>query len=95
MPKGEAGDFAAFRRAIRANPLALRGDAVRYASRHYAAELRLPTDWSGPPEVNGRPLDYRPAKVFDSPFIDSAWNSGLVVLKKGRRRLVLDFTGGS
>ena len=95
VPKSNVSDFATFRRTICANPLVVRTSALRYASRHYASELRLPMDWPRPPQVNGKPLDYRPAKVFDSPFIESDWNSGVVILKKGRRKLVLDFNTGA
>jgi len=94
VPKSAVSDFATFRRTVCANPLEVHGGILRYASRHYGNELLLHMDWSRPPEVNGKPLDYQPAKVFDSPFIESDWDSGVVVLKKGRRRLVLDFTRG-
>jgi len=94
VPKSDVSDFATFRRTVCANPSEVRGSTLRYVSHHYGSEFRLHMDWSRPPELNGKPLDYRPAKVFDSPFIQSDWNSGVVVLKKGRRRLVLDFTRG-
>jgi len=90
--KDAVSSFEAFRRSVCASALTVRGNELRYASRHYEAELCLYTDASRPPEVDGRPLDMRPAKVFDSPFIESEWDGGVVVLKKGRRRLVLDFT---
>jgi hypothetical protein len=36
-------------------------------------------------------VDYAPPKAFDSPFIQSGWDSGVVTIRKGQRRLVLDF----
>lgn len=43
------------------------------------------------PTINGVPIDYRHPKTFDSPFIRSEYNSGIVELTKGDRRDVLDF----
>jgi len=89
--KRDAADLAAFKTMILANPLSLDGKALRYRSGHTGDAFVLHTDWSRPPEINGRPIDFRPPKVYDSPFIQSEWDSGVVVLRKGRRRVVLDF----
>jgi len=53
--------------------------------------LTFTADYSRPPRINGKPVDYAPPKAFDSPFIQEDWNSGVVTLQKGERRLVLDF----
>jgi hypothetical protein len=54
-------------------------------------EIRFFTDQTRPPEINGRMVNYAPAKVYDSPFIQSEWDSGVVTIQKGARKLVLDF----
>ncbi len=43
------------------------------------------------PKINGNPVNLYPKKVFDSPYIRSAHGSGIVTIKKGNRKLVLDF----
>ena len=53
--------------------------------------FRFILDQSRLPEVNGKPLDLAPAKVYDSPFVQSMWNSGVVTIQKGARKTVLDF----
>ena len=42
-------------------------------------------------EVNGVPINYSPAKCYDSPFIQGDWGSGVVTIQKGDRKLTLDF----
>ncbi len=36
-------------------------------------------------------LDYAPKRVFESPFLNADWNSGIVTISKGDRTKVLDF----
>ena len=50
----------------------------------YAEDKKLP-------EVDGKTVDLAPEKVYDSPFVQSEWNSGVVAISKGDRKLVLDF----
>ena len=42
--------------------------------------------------INGKPVDYAPKKVFESPFLNAEWNSGVVTISKGMRKKILDFT---
>jgi hypothetical protein len=49
------------------------------------------SDYSRAPEINGKVVDYAPDLVFDSPFVHSQWNSGVVTIRKGHRTHVLDF----
>jgi len=56
------------------------------------AEIRLDLGGQpGLPRVNGKPVNLRPEKVFDSPFMTSVHGSGIVEIRKGTRRLILDF----
>lgn len=43
------------------------------------------------PTINGTAQDFTPDQVFDSPFIQSMYNSGVVQLKHGALEQVLDF----
>jgi len=49
------------------------------------------TDYSAAPRINGVPVNYAPAKAFESPFLESVWDSGVVRLSKGNRHEILDF----
>ena len=40
----------------------------------------------------GRPVAYDAAKAYDSPFIQGDFGSGVVTIRKGAQKLVLDFT---
>ncbi|MSU49396.1 MAG: hypothetical protein EXS37_09975 [Opitutus sp.] len=89
-PKSNGQDYAAFRRAILARSVALEGGVLTHTSLK-GDRFTFFVDQSRPPEVNGRPVDLEPAHVFDSPFVQSLWNSGVVTVQKGARSIVLDF----
>ncbi len=89
--KGDCADFAAFQRAVLAYPLRFENNRLDYTSALNKTTLTLFTDYSRPPLVDGQPVNYAPQKVFDSPFIQSDFGSGLVTLRKGSQSLVLDF----
>lgn len=44
------------------------------------------------PEVDGRPVNFIPPLLYDSPFLISEYGTGVITLQKGNRRKVLDFT---
>jgi len=89
--KSDFPNFESFQSAIKANPLSLKDGVLRYRGLADAGELTFHTESTDPPEVNGKPIDFRPKKVYDSPFIQSDYDSGIVVLQMGGRRVVLDF----
>jgi hypothetical protein len=89
--KSAGRSFAAFRQAILAQSVTVAADRLAYTSLQ-GDQFIFFLDQSRPPHVNGRPADLVPPQVFDSPFIQSAWNSGVVTVQKGTRKLVLDFT---
>jgi hypothetical protein len=41
--------------------------------------------------VDGAPVNYAPRKAYDSPFIESDFGSGVVTIRKGRAKLLLNF----
>lgn len=43
------------------------------------------------PKVDGKYINYTPDMVFDSPYLKSIYNSGMVKISKGVHELVLDF----
>jgi hypothetical protein len=54
--------------------------------------LTMPLSADPPlPTINGVPIDLHPKMVFDCPYIQSTAGSGLVTIRKGDRKLILDF----
>jgi hypothetical protein len=89
--KGDFKEFDAFQSAILSNPLQWEKNKLDYTSNLYKSSLTLFADYSRPPLVDGKPVDYRAKKVLDCPFIQSDFGSGVVTIQKDGRKLVLDF----
>ncbi len=49
------------------------------------------TDQTKPPRIHEDPIDSAPARAYDSPFVQGDWDSGLVMIRKGDRKLILNF----
>lgn len=86
------GDFMAY-----VGKLAVRAEGNRFTvagadTDDALCSLTLLTDLSGIPEVNGKPISFTPAKLYDSPHLESEYGSGIVTIKNGVRQRVLDFT---
>jgi hypothetical protein len=80
----------AFRKAILGLPLKFDGTTLEYTGLS-GDRFLFDAGQSRPPQINGQPVNYAPARVYDSPFVQSDWNSGRVRLRKGTRTLALDF----
>ena len=92
VPQKRAGSFEEFtKKFVNTRPSVKRG-VLRYESPFYSCVLTFFPQSTRLPQVNGSPINLRPSKVFDSPFIISKWNSGRVLLRKGSRRHMLNFT---
>jgi hypothetical protein len=75
-----------------ANPLTWKDRKLDYGSGFYKTQLTFFADYSQPPQINGAPVNYDPAKAYDSPYIHGEFGSGVVTIEKDGRKLVLDFT---
>jgi lysophospholipase L1-like esterase len=42
------------------------------------------------PEIYGKPINLNPDMLFDSPFISSEHGSGIVIIEKGHRKLIIN-----
>ena len=89
--KADCPDLAAFQRAVLSHRLTWSGRRLDYASVLSRTTLTLFADYSRPPEIDGRPLDYAPRRVFDSPFVQSDFGSGVVTVRNGAAAQILDF----
>jgi len=89
--KADCPDFAEFQRSIVANPLRREKGRLDYTSQLNKTTLTLFADYSDPPLIDGRSVNYAPQRVYDSPFIQSDFGSGVVTIQKGTPKLILDF----
>jgi hypothetical protein len=86
-------DFATvdeFRRAVQALPAKVEQGILTYTGLG-GDRFTFFVNQSQPPQINGQRIDYAPPKAYDSPFVQSAWDSGVVTIQKGARKLVLNF----
>ena len=82
--------FNEFKGAVKVLPFKLAESVLTYTSLR-GDQFTFSTDESETPRINGKRIDYAPTKVFDSPFVQSVWDSGVVTVQKGERKLTLNF----
>jgi len=88
--KSDYKSFEKFKAKVIGNQLLYKNNLLEYTG-IYGDKFTFYADYSKVPQVNGKPIDYAPEKVYDSPFLKSDWNSGVVHIQKGTRQLDLDF----
>ncbi|WP_303921211.1 hypothetical protein [Draconibacterium sediminis] len=88
--KSNFKSFKEFRGKVLGNQLFFQNNILKYTG-IYGDDFTFYADYSKSPEINGLTVDYAPAKVYDSPFLQSDWNSGIVHIQKGTRNKVRDF----
>lgn len=91
MAKNDVKSFEDFKAKIQASKLNIKGNILEYTT-IYGDLLTLDTSTKKIPTINGKPINYAPKKAFDSPFLNSDYNSGVITISKGDRKKVLDFT---
>jgi len=77
-------DFGAFKTAVMAQPIAWAGGVLRFATIVFHGP-------AGPGRINDQPVNLASSRGYDSPFIRSDWNSGLIHIRKGNETAILDF----
>jgi len=80
----------AFQAAVLADRISVSNDVLRFRGLGDAGAFTFHLKSDRLPEVNGRPIDLKPARTFDSPFLQEDWASGKVTITKGDRSLALD-----
>jgi hypothetical protein len=83
-------DFAAFRRQVLLQSLVFLKSVLSYESLS-GDKLTFYTDQTRLPEINGLPVNLAPDLAFDSPFVQSKWDSGIVTIRYGNLQSVLNF----
>lgn len=91
MAKGDIDGFEAFKVKVK-SCIARMDDSVLSYSTIYGDQISMDTDQQQTPVINGTPVDYAPPKLYDSPFLNADYGTGIVTISKGDRVLVLDFT---
>lgn len=79
----------AFQKAIEARDVKSKSGRLTYTALSGDRFVFL-TDQTELPRVNDVPVILAPARVYDSPFVQSDWRSGVVTIQKGNRKLVLN-----
>ncbi len=90
MHKQRAGSFEDFQRRVLTTKPTIKGMQLSYKSIH-GDDLVFHLDQKKLPEINGKPVNFRPKKVFNSPFLNADYDGGVVTITKGERQRVLDF----
>jgi hypothetical protein len=79
-----ANDFMAFKAAAKSAPIQYQDGALRFATLTFHGPAK-------PAEINGQPENLARPRGYDSPFVRSDWNSGLIYIRKGNETAILDF----
>jgi len=90
MAKSDVKTLEEFKAKVKACHARMDGD-VLHCTTIYGESLTFDTSQALVPTINGKPVNYAPAKAYESPFLGSDWNSGVVTITKGERQKVLDF----
>ncbi len=91
--KADYAAFDAFKAEIAGNELKFENndDEITYKSLKNECEIKMFTDIKTP-LINGKPVDLRPKKVYNSPYLQSDYDSGIVQITGiNGEKLVLDF----
>jgi hypothetical protein len=83
--------FDEFQKEIVSNKLTMKGNALTYASKAYQNELKLYTDYSRLPEVNGRIVELTPEFVYKSPHLNADFGKGVIRISYGGKSKEFDF----
>ena len=91
MAKADVKSFDDFKQKVKACTPKYNGTVLSYQS-IYGDTLTLDASYKQTPTVNGKSINYsKPEMVFDSPYLKSEYDSGVVTIEKGSRKRVLNF----
>ena len=90
MAKSDVENFALFKAKVKSTNPILKGAILEYST-IYGDHLTFDTSFEKTPSINGKPVNYTPNKVFESPFLNADYDRGIVTISKEARKKVLDF----
>jgi hypothetical protein len=91
MAKRGLRDFEEFKTKVKAHKPEMKG-ALLVHKTVYGEIITFDTNQKQTPSINGKPVDYAPPKVLESPFLNADYDQGVVTIQKGKMNKVLDFT---
>lgn len=91
MGKADVSDFNAFKAKVKANQPEMKGSLLIYKT-IYGDSLTFDAGQKNIPTINGKPVDYAPQKVLQSPFLNADYDRGVVTIQKDSSKKTLDFT---
>ena len=91
MAKSDVESFDAFKAKVKACALSMKGPHLEYHTL-YGDRLTFDASYKLPPAINGQSVNFEPKKVYESPFLNADYNSGVVTISKGERKRLLNFT---
>lgn len=86
----EFADFTTFRAAIVSSDAKIADDRLEYKT-IYGDTLTMFTEPNQTPLINGAAVEYHPDFVYQSPYINSKYNSGIIDITVGQESMQLDF----
>ena len=87
---GSYRSFEAFQEAVQNAQITYEDGAYHYAS--LSGDRFSMFDDRSAPQVNNQVINYAPSQAYDSRYISSVWDSGIVTITAGGETHVLDFT---
>ena len=90
MARTQVKDFAEFKQKAKACEVKMQGSVLNYTSL-YGDRMTFDSSYNNVPTINGKPVDYSPPNVHESPFLNSVYDSGVVTIRYGDLTKVLDF----
>ena len=88
--KADFPDFESFQKAVQDLPFEFDGSILSYTGLS-KDRFTFFANQSERPRINGSPINLGPEKVYDSPFVQSDWDSGIVTIQFGHKKQILDF----
>jgi len=88
--KSDYADFSTFQKKAMNQPFSFEKSMLSYKTLD-GDTLTFYCDQSRLPKINNSRIDLAPKLVFDSPFVQSKWNSGVVTIKYGQDEKILNF----
>jgi hypothetical protein len=90
MAKSRVNSFGEFKKQVMACEMKMDGAVLKYQS-IYGDSFTFDSGYRGVPTINGKPLNYAPKKVLESPFLNADYNAGVVTISRKAATQTLDF----
>lgn len=90
MTKSRVDSFGDFKKLVLACEMKMDGAVLKYQS-IYGDAFTFDSSYRNIPTINGKPVDYAPKKVLESPFLNADYDTGVVTISREKASQTLDF----